>query len=799
MLTDVRLLRGVRKGLTLKFLTIAVLAVLVLMVAVSLLLTAYSGQYIRAEADLISHVQIDDFTRNLESIYGLMSDRTQASMQTLQFLGRGRGNAVLGKPVLLGGTNLPDLMFGGQSQVGNHSIVDQVKSLTDSTATLFVKRDSDYVRVTTNVLKDDGTRAVGTVLDPEGKAYAAIREGRTYHGVADILGSPYFTSYEPITDSGGRTIGVWYVGYPISALKEIEAAIVRAKILENGFFALFDAKGQLRFRPSAVSSEAVSRVFEQRQSAAKGEGDWVVLVKPVESWGYSMMAAYPKSDVESQISVIRRYVWLSGLLLSLLTGFALVFLMDRLVLRPIKQFEAAANRVARGDLNVSVRLAREDELGRLSESLDALIRDLKEKALQLKGVADGDLSVEIRRKSDEDALSISMSQVVANLRQLMAEIGMLNRSALEGRLSMRGNAASFSGAYREIVEGINRTLGSVIEPINEAAAVLEGVARKDLSVRVKGGYAGDLAKIKNSLNLAVQNLEDALLQVATSARQVASAAGQVSASSQSSSQDATEQAASLEEVAGSLKELSAASGLNAASANQARLLTDGARNSAGKGVDSMKRLSCAIDRIKVSSDETAKIVKTIDEIAFQTNLLALNAAVEAARAGDAGKGFAVVAEEVRNLAIRSAEAAKSTSRLIQESVKNSESGVALNNEVLKNLTDIDDQVHRVTQMMSEISAASERQSEGVRQLNTVVDQMNQVTQQTAASSEESASAAEELAGQAAEMEGVISSFKLSAAGDAGRSVFAVGTAHPLHIDFGHTEHPVAKVNGGDLR
>jgi methyl-accepting chemotaxis protein len=197
---------------------------------------------------------------------------------------------------------------------------------------------------------------------------------------------------------------------------------------------------------------------------------------------------------------------------------------------------------------------------------------------------------------------------------------------------------------------------------------------------------------------------------------------------------------------------------NAANAREAASLSQAASATAEKGVTSMRRLSESISKIKTSSDATARIVKTIDEIAFQTNLLALNAAVEAARAGEAGKGFAVVAEEVRTLAMRSAEAAKNTAALIEDSVKNSEHGVQTNHEVLQNFEDINAQIHRVTEVMAEIAAGSEQQSQGAQQIRNAANQMNQLTQQVAANAEESASAAEELTGQASEMESMVRQF-----------------------------------------
>jgi methyl-accepting chemotaxis protein len=239
------------------------------------------------------------------------------------------------------------------------------------------------------------------------------------------------------------------------------------------------------------------------------------------------------------------------------------------------------------------------------------------------------------------------------------------------------------------------------------------------------------------------------------AEQVSSAAGQVSSASQSLAEGATEQAAGLEETSSSLEEMSSMTKQNADNAQQANTLAAEAKNAANSGSEAMERMGGAIEDIKRSSDETAKIIKVIDEIAFQTNLLALNAAVEAARAGEAGKGFAVVAEEVRNLAMRSAEAAKNTSNLIEQSVNNSRNGVQICTEVKKALDEIVGSIGKTSDLVGEIAAASSEQAQGVNQINTAVSQMDKVTQQNAANAEESASASEELSSQAEVMNEVV--------------------------------------------
>jgi len=443
----------------------------------------------------------------------------------------------------------------------------------------------------------------------------------------------------------------------------------------------------------------------------------------------------------------------------------LVISLSKSITNPLRSGVQMMKELEKGHLSNRLNMKnRKDEIGDLAQAMDKFADHLQQNVVfNMQQISEGNINVETLIMDERDEIGPAIKRMVETMVKLGAELRLLTQSAMEGKLDVRGNEGDFHGAYKDIIDGMNKTLDAVIGPVNEASDILERIAGKDMTARMTGDYKGDYAKIKQSLNLAGENLDKALQQVAIGADQVASASVQVSTGGQSLSQGASEQASSLEEVSSSLQEMSSMTKQNAINAREAKGIAEEARGSAEKGVESMNRMSSAIDMIKTSSDSTSRIVKTIDEIAFQTNLLALNAAVEAARAGDAGKGFAVVAEEVRNLAQRSAEAAKNTSSLIEEAVKNSENGVAINAEVLKNFQEITEKINKVSQVVAEIAAASEQQDQGISQVNKAVEQMNQLTQQNAANAEESASAAQEMSSQSEEMRSMVAAFKLSSA------------------------------------
>jgi methyl-accepting chemotaxis protein len=312
---------------------------------------------------------------------------------------------------------------------------------------------------------------------------------------------------------------------------------------------------------------------------------------------------------------------------------------------------------------------------------------------------------------------------------------------------LAGAFKQMSGSLKTAVMVIQRTMNSV--------------SQGDLTNRIdEAGMKGDLSLIKDSINNSIDMLSNTITQVVTATDQVNSGAGQISSASQSLASGTTEQAASLEEISSSMSEVGSRSNANNDSANQAAQLTTQTMEIANRGNEQMKEMLASMDNINSSSADISKIIKVIDEIAFQTNLLALNAAVEAARAGKYGKGFAVVAEEVRNLAARSAEAAKNTTELIENSVKEVDSGVSNAGKTADVLTEISDSITKVNDLVGEIASSSQEQSNSTDEINKSLVQVNDVVQQNSSISEEAASASEELSGQAMELQGLMARFQL---------------------------------------
>lgn len=303
---------------------------------------------------------------------------------------------------------------------------------------------------------------------------------------------------------------------------------------------------------------------------------------------------------------------------------------------------------------------------------------------------------------------------------------------------------------------------SIVGRINELGEDAEKIADGDLSVKIDSNSDDEIGDLARSFERMRINVHDAISEIHEAADQVAAGAKNVSSASVTLSQGAAEQASSVEELSASIAEIASQTKSNAENADKANELTEETKTNAADGRNDLQKMLAAMEAINQSSTNISKIIKVIDEIAFQTNILALNAAVEAARAGQHGKGFAVVAEEVRNLAARSAKAAKETTDMIEGSIEKVNDGRKIAAETAEALTTIVDQVDNVADLVASIAKASREQSMAIEQINQGVLQVSQVVQGNSATSEQAASASEELSAQADVLKTTADKFQLIA-------------------------------------
>jgi methyl-accepting chemotaxis protein len=360
-----------------------------------------------------------------------------------------------------------------------------------------------------------------------------------------------------------------------------------------------------------------------------------------------------------------------------------------------------------------------------------------------------------------DGVASAVRTVLRAVETLEAHGAELGRAVAENR-AMQVRSGELLGAFAKVSDRMVGTASTVLDLrhrndeaqrasnqfLEALTPVITAMRDGDLTRSVGTGFGGEYDRTAADMDSALSQLRDAIGELRASAEQVDGASTEIAHGADTLAQVTSEQAATVEEISASVNELASLGAATTANAREARQATSGATTSATAGVERVEQLIVAMNGTRDAARETAKIVRTIDEIAFQTNLLALNASVEAARAGDAGRGFAVVADEVRALAMRCAEAARTTAQLIEQAVQRVEGGVVISEEVGVQLREVSHRIGSVHEVMEQIGQAAESQAEGVTQIREALTSLNAAVQHAAANAEESASAAQELTAQA---------------------------------------------------
>ncbi|MBK8957079.1 MAG: PAS domain-containing protein [Proteobacteria bacterium] len=397
----------------------------------------------------------------------------------------------------------------------------------------------------------------------------------------------------------------------------------------------------------------------------------------------------------------------------------------------------------------------------VNHMLDAITAPLNIAAEQLKAIADGKIPAPITTEFHGafNDIKSNLNTCCDVLRAMIEDATALVEAAGAGQLDQRAELDRHWGDFRRIVAGMNAMLDAMAGPVSSARSVMTGLAAGDLSGRMAGDYRGEFAVLRDAMDASVENLANMVTRIGQSANSIGTSATEIAKGNQDLNRRTQEQAASIEETSAAIQSLTQRVQDNTGNARQANQLASSARAEAEKGGQVVADAINAMTAINAASSKIADIISVINGIAFQTNLLALNAAVEAARAGEQGRGFAVVASEVRNLAQNSAAAAREIKDLIGDSVDKVNHGTQLVNDSGSTLRDIVGAVKSVSDIIAEITAASEEQLSGIEQVNTALSQLDEVTQQNAALVEEATAASESMDDETRALTELMSFFK----------------------------------------
>jgi len=494
---------GIRSLQTKFVLPVSAVVLLLTLVLVAIVSIARSSDIEEA-----ANKEIQERLGNLERILAvtdvIMLDRVKGSMKLLIERGTNIGSPRHGEPVEVSGKRVPDLVFGTQAQANRYELVDGVTASQGGTATLFSKAGDDFVRISTNVKRDD-KRAIGTVLDPKGKAIQEIRAGRPFYGQVDILGNPFLTGYEPIFAGKDQLVGIWYVGYKIE-MKALQESIARSRILTGGFVALLDDKGKMRFHSENVTPEQALRV------AAGGNPDWEVKRQVFAPWGFAMVAAYPRDEVGAAVRLGVLEVIGVGLAVGIILVGLLYWLSRRLVIVPLREAVGVAERIAGGDLCSPVDSRREDEVGHLLQALSNMQRSLRQMiakitqdAGRISGLSSSLATAANDVASNSGTQSLAAAETASAVEQLTTSIEHVAENARDS-FTLAEDAGENAKRGGGIVDQASAEMRNIAESVNTSSQRILSLGEHSAQISTIAGVIKEIADQTNllALNAAIE-------------------------------------------------------------------------------------------------------------------------------------------------------------------------------------------------------------------------------------------------------------------------------------------------------
>jgi methyl-accepting chemotaxis protein len=764
---------------------IIICLILVIVPTVVLGFVAYScaEEMIKNDIRVSLETQVADITEETETVYDLTQVKVNSDLNVLREFFYAKG-----KPSIIN----DELVLGSSYRVNNNfEIVDEVQGLLGGTATIFQKKGNQAIRISTNVIDENGKRAVGTPVS-DAVYDAVINKGQTYYGTANVVGKNYITAYEPIKDTSGNIIGILFVGVDEeSTIGILQEQIRQKKIGEHGYMYILNSRGTLLLHPSLEGQDMTSHDFVkkiisekkgyQQYTWLKGE-EKIAAYDYFEPFDWIITTSSEISDFTKPLDTIRNTIILV-VIIGIIAGTLVSLAFGRSISRRMDELVQVAEKIQHGDLTVSIN--------------------------------------DSQSKDEISVLGKAFSGVVATFQLFRDEVRTLSTAASSGRLNVRGDISKFQGDYAVIIDGVNDTVDAMAVPLQEAMSLCRKYASGDFQARMNSSLhlEGEFVDFRDALDTIGIDLSHALTAVRNQMNILSEQVDIVTAKvnevngeteiAHKSIEDVSEGVSQVARIAAAVNDLADKSGLTtqqilaamqdlattvqsvAAKMEQVSYLTNTAaelsengKKAAGEAEGGMKGIMQASSvisdmnqEINEQMQEIGRIVDIISSIAEETNLLALNAAIEAARAGEAGLGFAVVASEVKELANESQKSAEHIAGIItglqkksgamadavNKSLTEIEGGNAAVSETLEIFNEIVSSISVINSNMSEVAAASEEQAASVQEVTATVNEFSDMVTQTAKESVGLAAASEESSAAVDQISAMVSQVNTSMA------------------------------------